>query len=96
VTDVRHGFKILTHDWCAPLQGGAPLCDGILPATLPPVTLDTSEAKCGAGGGYHYCETLQQAAPIAGFWKSGRPARCLVVTAARMRFSAATSGAVPP
>ncbi len=82
MTDIRSGFKILTHDWRAPLQGGDPLCDGVLPVTLPAVHLDTSENECGATGGYHYSAELHCAASIAGFWKTGRPARCLVITAA--------------
>jgi hypothetical protein len=82
MTDVRHGFKILTHDWRAPLQGGAPLCDGVLPVELPSVELDTSENECGTKGGYHYSAELHHAASVAGFWSTGRPARCLIVTAA--------------
>ena len=82
MTDIRHGYKILTHDWCPPVQGGGPLCAGTLPVTLPPVPLDLSERECGTGGGYHYSAELHQAARIAGFWRTGHPARCLVVTAA--------------
>ena len=70
-------YKILTHDWRPPVQGGEPLCDGTLPVTLPKVTLDTSTADCGAG--YNYCDSLTTAARIAGLWPSGRPSRCLVV-----------------
>ena len=70
-------YKILTHTWRPPVQGGDPLCDGVLPVTLPTVTLDTSRDKCGAG--YNYCDSLVTAATIAGFWPDGWPACCLVV-----------------
>jgi hypothetical protein len=71
--DIRHGYKILTHDWRPPIQGGEPLCDGVLPVTLPTVALDTSDEECGAG--YNYCGTLVEASRIAGWWGNGRPAR---------------------
>ena len=77
---LRDGYKIVTHDWRSPLQEGAPLCDGVLPVTLPAVELDTSPRECAAG--YHYTATLAHAMAIAGLWKDGRSARCLVVTAA--------------
>lgn len=85
MNDIRRGFKILLHDWSPPVQGGAPLlvCPPVgpvsFPVVLPPVFLDTSSKNCGAG--YNYCGTLAAAAKIAGFWRTGRPAKCLAVTA---------------
>jgi hypothetical protein len=81
IADLRRGYKILTHDWRPPIQGGAPVCAGMLPFTLPTVTLDTSDNECGQQGGYHYCASLRDAAALAGFWPNGRPSQCLVVTA---------------
>jgi hypothetical protein len=81
IADVRRGYKILTHDWRPPIQGGAPVCAGMLPFTLPTVTLDTSDNECGQQGGYHYCASLHDAAALAGFCPNGRPSQCLVVTA---------------
>ena len=28
-------YKVVTHDWRPPVQGGDPICDGRLPYTLP-------------------------------------------------------------
>mgnify|MGYP001597995997 CR=1 FL=1 len=74
------GYKILTHDWRSPIQGGSPLCtEDQLPLTLPVTVCDQSHNDCGKG--WNFCPTLVQAARIAGFWRTGRPARCLVVEA---------------
>jgi hypothetical protein len=79
--DIRQGFKILTHDYKPPIQGGEPLLTASqrLPLALPTVPLDTSNSECGAG--YNYCRDLVTAARIAGYWKTGRPAKCFVVEA---------------
>ena len=43
-------FKLITHDYRPPIQGGDPVWDGhTLPFQLPRVTLDTSDADCGSG-----------------------------------------------
>ncbi len=63
------GYKILSHNWRAPLQGGQAVCDGILPVTLPAVALDRSDADCGAG--WNFCGSLTDAAKIAGYWRDG-------------------------
>lgn len=73
------GYKILTHDGRSPIQGGKPVYDGTLPYELPAVPLDTSDNECGAG--WNFCASLNQAATIAGWWPTGRPAQCLVVEA---------------
>ena len=66
MTIPREGYKILTHHWCPPVQGGDPLCAGVLPVDLPPVPLDTGQNDCAAG--YNYTRDLVTAAKIAGFW----------------------------
>jgi len=38
-------WKLFTHDFCSPLQGGKPACDGSLPFTLPSVKLDMSDEE---------------------------------------------------
>src|SRR3990167_7326797 len=76
---IDSGWKLLTHDWCSPLQGGPPLVTGPLPVTLPRVALDTGPADCAAG--WHYCADIATAWQIAGMWPTGRPARVLAVQA---------------
>ena len=76
---IRTGYKILTHDWRPPIQGGEPLCDGLLSITLPTVKLDTGKSDCAQG--YNYTGSLCEAAKIVSFWPGGRPAKCLVVSA---------------
>ena len=71
-------FKILTHDFCPPVQGGKPVWDGVkLPHRLRKVRLDVSDVECGAG--WNYTDDLSTALLIAGLWSNGRPACCLVV-----------------
>lgn len=80
IQDIRSGYKILTHDWRPPIQDGKPLCDGkTFPLLLPPVELDTGPDDCAKG--YNYADSLCEAAKIASFWPTGRPAKCLVVSA---------------
>lgn len=75
------GFKIFTHDWRSPLQGGYPLLhdDVQLPFILPTVEVDTSSQECGKG--WNFCRSIQDAAAIAGFWSTGRPSKIVLVTA---------------
>ena len=71
-------FKVLAHDFSPPIQGGAPVWDGVtLPFEMPEVTLDTSMEECAAG--WNYTQTLAQALKVTGFWKAGRPSVCLNV-----------------
>ena len=50
--DIRYGYKVLTHHYCSPIHGGAPLWDSqSLPSELPQVALDTSAAECAARQG---------------------------------------------
>jgi hypothetical protein len=68
---VSHYFKVLTHDYRPPIQGGAPIWDGKkLPHPLPAVSLDTSPAQYGAG--WNCTETLAAALGQGGFWPDGR------------------------
>ena len=71
------GWKILTHDWRPPIQGGDPLCDGtIFPVTLPKVTLDTGGARCAPG--WNFTRDIETGLRIANFWGGGRTRRvCL-------------------
>ena len=72
------GYKVLTHDYRPPLQGGDPIWDGVtLPYQLPPVVLDESEADCAPG--WHYCEHLADAFQLCGLWPSGWPSEAVVV-----------------
>ena len=79
--NIRTGYKILTHDWKPPIQGGEPLCNGILPITLPTVKLDKGQDECSYG--YNYTGSLATAAKIAGFWPTGWPSKCLVVSSSK-------------
>jgi len=58
------GFKILTEDFCPPLQGGSPLFtpNTEFPLVLPETVLDTSDSECGAG--WNFCEDLDTAFKI--------------------------------
>jgi len=69
--NIREGWKILTHDFRPPIQGGEPLFGGNYPFTTPKVTLDTSEQECGTGGGWHFCKDIQTCFKIAGMWRDG-------------------------
>ena len=71
-------WKILTHDWRPPIQGGEPLCrTEDLPLTLPLVSIDTSDRECGAG--WNFVDDLGTGFRVAGLWPFGRPAVALVV-----------------
>jgi hypothetical protein len=71
-------WRVYTHDWRPPVQGGDPVCDGTLPVTLPPVALDTGNAECAAG--YHACREPVTALRIGGLWPNGSPSRLVAVT----------------
>ena len=73
------GYKIFTHDYCSPLQGGKAVWDGSVPFQLPPVALDTSEAECAAG--WNFCESIEDGFQIAGMWLTGRSSVVAVVEA---------------
>ena len=72
------GYKVLTHDLCSPIQGGAPIFDGTCPYTLPDVELDTSGKECGKG--WNFCASGEDALRIAGFWSNGRSSRVFEVS----------------
>jgi hypothetical protein len=77
--DIRHGFKVFTHDWRSPLQGGDPIKVKSFPHQLPTVELDTSSAECGPG--WNFCGDAAVAFRIAGLWPTGRPSRLTVFEA---------------
>lgn len=67
------GYKVLTHKFCSPIQGGGPIWDGkTLPFTLPKVKLSKSQVECDAG--WNYVEDMATGLSIAGFWPDGWPA----------------------
>jgi len=66
-------YKAVTHDYRPPMQGGDPIWDGTPDVLLPIVPLDTSENVCGTGGGWHYCERMEDALRIVGLWPDGWP-----------------------
>ena len=73
-------YKLLTHDYRPPLQGGGPVWDGkTLPFTLPDVPLDTSRGECGTKGGWHFVSNLAAGFCIAGVWPTGKPSSVFVV-----------------
>ena len=78
--DVRDGWKVLTHDWRSPLQGGDPLGPPPPPVLLPTVKLDTGGQECAPG--WNYCADAATALRIAGLWPTGRPSVLLRVRAA--------------
>lgn len=78
-TDLRRGWKILTHDGRSPLQGGPPLLNGSLPVVLPTVPLDTGSVDCAAG--WNYVAHIAMGWQIVGLWPTGRPSRVLAVEA---------------
>ncbi len=71
-------WKLLTHDYRPPLQGGEPIWDGkALPFSLPRVHCDSSSVECGAG--WNFVRTIEDGFRIAGLWRDGRPATVLAV-----------------
>jgi len=74
----KYGYKVLTHDYRAPIRGGESLWDGgILPFTLPTVDLDKGAAECSYG--WNFCGDLHTALRIGGLWPTGRPSVALAV-----------------
>src|SRR3954471_9894462 len=71
-------YKIFNSNWESPLQGGKPVCNGVLPFTLPTTELDISYIKCGKG--WNYCNSLSDAITIAGLWTNGYPNIAVKVT----------------
>ena len=71
MSQLTTGYKLFTHDFRSPLQGGNTIWDGSVPFELPKVQLDRSGSECGAG--WNYCESIEQAWKIAGMWSVGRP-----------------------
>lgn len=76
---VVKGWKILTHDYRPPLQGGDPVCDGTLPYELPKVNLDRSDNECSHG--WNFCREIRSGWKIAGMWRTGRPCKVIRVEA---------------
>lgn len=70
-------YKVLTHDYCSPIQGGKPIFDGKLPFTLPVVKVDSSEKECAAG--WNACREIYTALQIGGLWPNGWPSKCYEV-----------------
>ena len=70
-------YKVLTHDYRPPLQGGEPLFTGSYPYTLPVVAVDESDEECSAG--WNACADAATALRIAGLWPDGRPSRVIEV-----------------
>ncbi len=74
------GWKLLTHDFRPPIQGGAPLFDGVtFPYTLPTVDCDTSGRHCSFG--WNFVHTIADGFHIAEMWPTGRPCAVLQVEA---------------
>ena len=70
-------YKILTHDYRPPAQGGEPLFDGVTPHQLPIVAVDESSEECAAG--WNACRDLATAIRIGGHWPDGRPCSAWIV-----------------
>lgn len=71
-------WKLLTHDYRPPLQGGEPIWDGVtLPVSLPATRINRSRAECAAG--WNSVRDLAAGMRIAGLWPTGRPSVILVV-----------------
>jgi len=66
-------YKVLTHDYRSPIQGGEPVFDGKLPFELPMVEVDRGQEECAAG--WNACRSPEGALTIAGLWPNGRPSR---------------------
>ena len=79
MNDINKGFKIFTHDFRPPIQGGDPIWDGGTPFSLPTVSCDDSDRECS--NGWNYVADLAIGFKIAGIWPTGRPSSCFVVEA---------------
>ena len=70
-------YKIFTHNFCSPIQGGDPVFDGTVPCVLPEVELDTTSRDCASG--WNFSDSLDRAFKIAGLWPTGRPSSAFKV-----------------
>ncbi len=72
-------YKVTTHDYRPPIQGGDPIwhSGAGLPCTLPATELDTTEHECA--GGWNFTDNLAAALRIAGLWPSGWPSAAFEV-----------------
>jgi len=73
------GWKVLTHDYRPPIQGGEPIWDGVPGVMLPRVALDTSDAECAAG--WNFTARPETALRIGGLWPTGWPSVLVHVSA---------------
>jgi hypothetical protein len=71
-----NGWKVLTHDFRPPVQGGDPVWDGRR-KTLNKVELDTGPSSCAAG--WNFCRTSNDALRLMGLWPDGYPSLLLRV-----------------
>src|SRR3989304_8323521 len=69
------GWKVLTHDYRPPVQGGKPVGDGTAGAVTAKVQLDRSADECGRG--WNFTRRPETALRIAGLWPDGRPSRVI-------------------
>ena len=77
-------FKLLTHDFRSPIQGGAPIWDGkTFPFKLNGVTLDKGDQECAEG--WNFVDSIEAGFRIVGMWPTGRPSAVLVVHPSRDR-----------
>jgi hypothetical protein len=75
-------FKLLTHDYRSPIQGGSPIWDGAtLPFELNGVALDESNNECAPG--WNFVDSIEAGFKIVGMWPTGRPSQILNVRPAR-------------
>ena len=75
------GWKVLTHDFRPPLQGGEPVFDGhTFPTTLPTVACDSSRLECSFG--WNFTRNISTGLRLAGMWVTGRPSSVFEVEAA--------------
>ena len=75
-----HGWKVLTHDYRPPIQGGDPIWNGSDGAIIRADRLDRGDETCAAG--INFTREPQTALRIAGLWPDGRPSVLLRVCAA--------------
>ena len=76
-------YKVLTHDFRPPIQGGDPVLPAgvTFPYQLPMVEADASDAECGAG--WNACANIETAIRIAGEWPDGRPSKVFELRSVR-------------
>jgi len=73
------GWKVLTHDYRPPVQGGKPVWDGTAGAVTSKALVDRSEIECGRG--WNFTVKPETALRIGGLWPDGRPSRLIRVEA---------------